>query len=55
MMSKGLHLNFEGLKAILAIYAAINRGISKKIALIFPNIIPVDRPDVLLPPVLNPY
>lgn len=48
------HLNLKGFLTILSYYASINRGISKKIITIFPDIKPQDRPLFTLPEELNP-
>jgi len=54
-MSKGVHLTLEGFTSLLPYYASINLGVSKKVGLFFPNIIPVIRGLAILPSVLNPY
>ena len=41
------HLTIEGLHKIVAIKAAINRGLSDKLKEIFPNVIPMKRPLVV--------
>jgi hypothetical protein len=68
-MESRQHLSFEGLNIILSYprdsctygtpssgsyYAAINYGVSSKIASIFPNIVPVMRPLVTFPAFLHP-
>jgi hypothetical protein len=55
MMSKKQHLDQSGFLSILSYYASINRGMSSTVKLAFPDIIPVERPIVLLPENLNPY
>lgn len=54
-MEAKLHLTTEGFNTILSYYAAINRGVSAKVAEAFPAIVAVTRPLVLLPLVLNPW
>jgi hypothetical protein len=48
------HLTNEGFLTILSYYAAINRGVSKKVLNYYPNIIPSDKPIIILPNNLNP-
>lgn len=55
LMNRGEHLTIEGLQKIVAIKASMNRGLSDKLKLSFPNIIPVTRPLVLDQVVTNPY
>lgn len=42
------HLNMEGLKKIVAIRASLNKGLSDELKTVFPNILPVPRPEVNL-------
>src|SRR5581483_2201337 len=44
-----------GFNTILTYYAAINRGVSAKVATAFPAIVAVPRPVVTLPLALNPW
>lgn len=48
------HLTKEGFLKILSYYASINKGVSKKVVNIYPNIIPSDKPIIGLPVNLNP-
>ena len=49
------HLSFSGLEKILSLRASINKGLSDKLKVAFPNIIPVQRPLVKSPPIFDPY
>ena len=55
MMTKGLHLTADGFNTILTYYASINKGMSQTLLIYFPNIVPVLRPAIILPTVLNPF
>jgi hypothetical protein len=48
------HLTKSGFSTILAIYASINRGVSKKVLKYYPDIIPINKPVINLPDSLNP-
>jgi len=48
------HLTREGFIKILSYYASINRGVSKKVMVYYPNIVPLNKPVVILPDNLNP-
>lgn len=48
------HLNFEGFSTILRYYAAINNGVSPKVAQYYPNIEAVLKPVIELPKTLDP-
>ena len=49
------HLSFNGLDKIISLKASINKGLSDKLKVAFPNIIPVQRPLVKSPPIFDPY
>lgn len=49
------HLNLKGFLTILSYYASINRGISDKVKVHFPNIKPYEKPVFCLPDKLDPY
>lgn len=55
MKNEKKHLNFEGFSTILSYYAAINDGISPKVAQHYPNIEAVSRPVIKLSKILDPY
>ena len=55
IISKKEHLSQSGFLTILSYYASINRGISKKVLMYYPNIKPVIRHSVNLPLNLNPH
>jgi hypothetical protein len=48
------HLTFEGFSTILTYYAAINRGVSSKVAKYYSNIKAVNKPNIKLPLTLDP-
>lgn len=54
LILKKEHLTEKGFSDILSLYASINTGVSNKVSKIYPNIVPADRPTVLLPDNLNP-
>jgi len=55
MMDQKEHLTLNGFLTILSYYAAINIGVSPKIAQYYPDIKPFNRPVFELPNNLNPY
>jgi len=55
MMSRKEHLILSGFLTILSFYAAINLGVSAKVAEFYPNISPISRPALILPTSLNPF
>lgn len=48
------HLTPEGLRKIVAIRASMNRGLSDKLKLAFPGVVPVERSLVELPKTIDP-
>ena len=54
LMSTKQHLTPIGFKTILSYYASINTGLSPKVTVAYPNVIPADRVRVNLPTNLNP-
>ena len=48
------HSTEEGFTKILALYASINTGVSKKVSTLYPNIVPATKPEAFLPDSLNP-
>ena len=44
LMERGEHLTLDGLNKIVAIKASMNRGLSEKLKLAFPDVVPVIRP-----------
>ena len=48
------HITPEGLRKIVALKAAINWGLSEKLQLAFPDVVPVERPNVELPKTIHP-
>lgn len=48
------HLTEEGLQKIIAIKSSMNWGLSNELKLAFPNIIPVERPVVQVPKIIDP-
>lgn len=55
IISNKEHLSVSGFLTILTYYASINRGISKKVSMFYPNIKQLQKPSVNLPLNLNPY
>jgi hypothetical protein len=53
MMYHKEHLSSEGLQKIIGIKSAMNKGLSDKLKIDFPNVIPVQRPLVELPETLD--
>ena len=53
-MVEGKHLTPEGLRKIVAIRARMNRGLSEKLKVAFPDVVPVVRPLVENPKILDP-
>ena len=49
------HLTIEGFSTILTYYAAINNGLSPKVTKYYPNIKVMEKPNIKLPLILNPY
>ena len=54
LMNRKEHLTIEGLHKNFVIKAAINRGLSDKLKVAFPNIIPFLRPLVEVPKTFDP-
>jgi hypothetical protein len=52
---RDLHLTQSGLREIVAIRASMNRGLSDKLKVAFPNVKPAKRPLVKNKNVKNPY
>lgn len=48
------HLNIEGLRKIVEIKASINKGLNVTLIEAFPDIVPVNRPKVILPSTIDP-
>ena len=48
------HLTLDGLRQIVAIKGAMNLGLSDKLKLFFPDIVPVERPIVENPKIKDP-
>ena len=54
LMKRKEHLTPEGLRKIFALKAAMNLGLSDKLKLAFPDVVPAERPDVQLPQTIDP-
>ena len=54
-MLRGEHLTHAGLRQILAIRASMNRGLSEKLKLAFPSVVPVVRPLVENSQAIDPH
>jgi hypothetical protein len=52
LMDKGEHLTKDGLAKIINLKASLNKGLSNKLKVIFPDII-IKRPKVHLPLIIN--
>lgn len=48
------HLSIEGLKKIVSIKASLNRGLSKDLKLHFSNVVPIERPVISEPQIIDP-
>ena len=55
IIKRGEHLTPEGLRKIVAIKAAMNKGLSEKLKLAFPSVVPVVRPLVENSKTIDPY
>jgi hypothetical protein len=55
LCSKKEHLNKEGLNKIVCLRASMNKGLTEILKKEFPGIVPVNRPNVHKPSILNPY
>ena len=58
MMKKKEHFDFveeKGLKAIIDIKASLNWGLTEELKVIFPDTVPVKRPDVINQVILDPH
>ena len=54
IMRRKEHLTEDGLRKIVAIKASMNRGLSDKLKLAFPDVVEVERPRVELPKTIDP-
>ena len=48
------HLTEDGLRKIVTIKAAMNLGLSEKLQVAFPDVVPVERPKIETPKTVNP-
>ena len=55
IIKKKEHLTKEGFRKIIAIRASMNRGLSQKLEVAFPDYVPVKRPIVELPQTIDPH
>ena len=55
IIDRGEHLTIEGLHKIVAIKASMNLGLSEKLKVAFPYVVPVERPLVELPQKIDPH
>jgi hypothetical protein len=53
IMNDKEHLNHKGLIKLINLRASLNLGLSKKLGLIFPDIIKVNKPEVIIPENIN--
>ena len=54
IIQRGEHLTPDGLRKIVALRAAMNLGLSDKLKLAFPDVVPVERPLVEVPLTIEP-
>ena len=54
-MRRKQHLTPEGLRKIVDIKAAMNRGLSEKLNSTFPDVVPVERAIAANPRAIDPY
>lgn len=52
-MKSQQHLTPEGLRKIVALKAAMNRGLSDKLKFAYPDVVPAERPIVELPQTID--
>jgi hypothetical protein len=55
LISKKEHKNIEGIHKLIGIKTFLNKGLSGDLKISFPNVVPVERPAVVLPETINPY
>ena len=48
------HLTPDGLRKIVALKASMNLGLSEKLKMAFPDVVPAERPIVELPQTIDP-
>ena len=48
------HLTIDGIRKIVALKASMNRGLSDRLIVAFPDVVPVERPFVEIPKTLDP-
>jgi hypothetical protein len=53
ILNKKEHKSLDGLLQLVAIKSAMNKGLSDKLKIDFPNVMPVKRPLVELPEILD--
>jgi hypothetical protein len=53
LINKGEHLNKDGIIKIVNLKASLNKGLSDKLKICFPNTIKVDRPKINIPIYIN--
>ena len=54
IMIRKEHLSEDGLRKIVAIKAAMNLGLSEKLKVAFPDVVPVERPKIQTPKTVDP-
>jgi hypothetical protein len=55
LVIKGEHLTIKGLQKILSIRASMNKGLTEKLKVAFPDIVPENRPLVETAEIKDPY
>jgi LAGLIDADG endonuclease len=53
LINKGEHLTREGLVKIISLKASLNKGLSDKLKIYFPDIIKVEKPKVYIPLIID--
>ena len=54
IMIRKEHLSEDGLRKIVAIKAGMNLGLSEKLKVAFPDVVPVQRPKIETPKTVDP-
>ena len=54
IMIRKEHLSEDGLRKIVDIKAAMNLGLSEKLKVAFPDVVPVERPKIETPKTVDP-
>jgi hypothetical protein len=55
LIRKKEHKSIEGIYKLIGIKASLNKGLLEELKTSFPNVVSVERPEVVLPETINPY